>query len=198
MKVADIYTARKIAKYIDSFGESDLPDSKTALKEPIPIQPVSKAEEPPTPPEERRQRAKRWSIREANIHPKHPRLQDILKELTGLPYDKANVHAVMLRVFVELSTDDYLKRHRVTVTPDRKSYATLKARHLAAIKHLEDKNWLDRRQAAAARTVAGGTKLLSTGTLSEYVHNPDLHPSPADCETLWKNHAVYLAAVHAH
>ncbi len=46
--------------------------------------------------------------------------------------------------------------------------------------------------------MAGSTKLLSTGTLSDYVHNPDLHPSPSDVTTLWKNHAVYLAAVHAH
>ncbi len=198
LKVGDIYTAKKIEKYIEGFGDSDLPDPTTALKEPIPIQPVSKADEPLTPPEERRQKPKRWSLREAKIHPKHPRLQDIIKELTGLPYEKANVHAVMLRVFLELSTDDYLKRQKVAVTPDRKSYTSLKARHLAAIQHLEDKKWLDKRQAAAARTLAGSTKLLSTGTLSDYVHNPDLHPSPSDCETLWKNHAVYLAAVHAH
>jgi len=197
-KVGNIYTAKKIEKYVDGFGDTDLPDTTTALKEPVPVEPVDKAQEPPLPPEERRRKPKRWSLREAKIHPKHPRLQDIVSELTGIPFEKANVHAVMLRVFLELSTDDYLRRHSISVRPDRKTYTTLKARQLAAIAHAEGKQWLDRKQAAAARTIAGSKKLLSTGTLSDYVHNPDLHPSSSDVTNLWKNHAPYLVAVHGH
>ncbi len=66
------------------------------------------------------------------------------------------------------------------------------------INHLEGRKWLDRTQAAAARKMAGSTKLLSSATLSDYVHNLDLHPSPSDVTSLWKNLAVYLAAVHDH
>ncbi|HYU51718.1 MAG TPA: hypothetical protein VEK37_02180, partial [Gemmatimonadaceae bacterium] len=133
LKVGDIYTAKKVEKYIDGFGDSDLPDADTALKEPIPIQPVSKADQPPTPPEERRQKTKRWSIREAKIHPKHPRLQDIMKELGAIPVEKGpNIHAVMLRVFLELSTDDFLARQGITVAPDKGKNTSLRARVLAA------------------------------------------------------------------
>jgi hypothetical protein len=197
-KVGKIYTTKRIEKYIGEFDEADLPDPKTALKDAIPVQPAATAEAPPAQPEERRKKPKRWSLREAKIHPKHPRLQDIVSELAGIPYEKANVHAVMLRVFLELSTDDFLRRHSITVKPDKGKHTTLKARQLAAIAHAEGKKWLDRKQASAARTIAGSAKLLSSGTLSDYVHNPDLHPSASDCATLWKNHAVYLAAIHDH
>ncbi len=197
-KVGNIYTAKKIEKYVDGFADADLPDPKTALKEPVPVEPVDKAQAPPVAPEERGKKPKRWSLKEAQIHPKHPRLQDIITELSGIPFDKANVHAVMLRVFLELSTDDYLRRHKIVVKPDKGTHTTLKARQLAVIAHAEGKKWLEKRQAAAARTIAGSTKLLSSGTLSDYVHNPDLHPSPSDVTNLWKNLSVYLATVHDH
>ena len=87
-KVGNIYTAKKIGKYVDGFVESDLPDTKTALKEPVPVEPVDKAQEPPVAPEERRKKPKRWSLREAKIHPKHPRLQDIMEELSGIAFEK--------------------------------------------------------------------------------------------------------------
>ncbi len=197
-KVRNIYTAKQIENYVDGFADADLPDPKTALKEPIPVQPVGKAERLPSGREERRRKPKRWSLKEAKIHPRHLRLQDIMRELNGVPFEKANVHAVMLRVFLELSTDDYLRRQRVVLKPDKGTRTTLRARQLAAINHLEGRKWLDRTQAAAARKMAGSTKLLSSATLSDYVHNLDLHPSPSDVTSLWKNLAVYLAAVHDH
>lgn len=197
-KVGNIYTAKKIAKYVDGFADHDLPDPKTALKEPVPVEPVDKAEPPPAAKQARRKKPKRWSLKEAQIHPKHPRLQDIINELSGVPFDKANVHAVMLRVFLELSTDDYLRRHKVVVSPDKGKNTSLRARQLRAIDHAEGKKWLDKKQAGAARKIAGSTKLLSSGTLSDYVHNPDLHPSPADVIALWKGLQVYLVAVHDH
>ncbi len=153
-KVGKIYTAKKIEKYIDEFADTDLPDPKTALKAPIPVQPVGQAEAPPAP-EERRKKPKRWSLREAKIHPKHPRLQDIISELSSIPYEKANVHAVMLRVFLELSTDDYLRRHGINVKPDKKTYTSLKARQLAAIAHAESKKWLARQEASGSRAHDG-------------------------------------------
>lgn len=197
-KVRNIYTAKKIGKYVEGFGETDLPDAKTALKEPVPVEPVDKAQEPPVPPEERRKKPKRWSLREAKIHPKHPRLQDIMEELSGIAFEKANIHAVMLRVFLELSTDDFLQRHNVTVPPDKGKHVSLRARLLGAINFAAKKPWLTAKEAGAARKIAGSTKLSSAGTLSDYVHNQNLHPSPAEVMTLWKNLSVYLVAVHDH
>src|SRR5438093_119409 len=66
-KVGNIYTAKKILKYVDGFVESDLPDTKTALKEPVPVEPVDKAQEPPVALEEHRKKPKRWSLREAKM-----------------------------------------------------------------------------------------------------------------------------------
>lgn len=198
LKVGDIYTAKKIEKYISGFGDSDLPDPSTALKEPVPVQPVGKADERPTPPEERKQKPKKWTLRDARIHPKHPRLQDIMDELSGLPFEKANVHAVMMRVFLELSTDDFLNRHKVTVAPDKGNHTTLRARNLAAIAFAEKKGWLNSKEVSAARKVCGSTQLSSASTLSDYVHNQNLHPSPGEVMAMWKNLAVYLVAVHAH
>lgn len=196
-KVRSIYTAKDIGRYIDGFAEHELPDVKKALKEPIPVEPVGKAQAPP-PKDEKKKKPKRWSLKEAKIHPKHPRLQDIMEELAGIAFEKANIHAVMLRVFLELSTDDFLRRHNVVVPPDKGKHVTLRARVLGAINVTEAKKWLDRKQAGAARKIAGSSKLHSAGTLSDYVHNQDLHPSPGDVTALWKSLAVFLAAVHDH
>jgi hypothetical protein len=198
LKVRSIYRAKDIERYVGGFADPDLPDVKKVLTEPIAVEPVGKAPSPPPPKEERRRKPKRWSLKEAKIHPRHPRLQDIMEELAGISFDKANIHAVVLRVFLELSTDDFLRRHRVEVLPDKGKHVTLKARLLAAINVTETKKWLDRKQASATRQLAGSSKLHSAGTLSDYVHNQDLHPSSSDVIAIWKSLAVYLAAVHDH
>lgn len=198
LKVKNIYTAKDIRAYVDDFADHDLPDPATALKQPIPVEPLGQAQPAPPARPERRKKPKRWSLRDARIHPKHPRLQDIMEELLGVPFEKANIHAVMLRVFLELSVGDFLRRHRVTVPPDKGNQTTLRARVLGTVDHCATKGWLDKKQAGAARKIAGSTKLHSAQTLSDYVHNENLHPSPTDVTALWKSLAPFLSEVHAH
>lgn len=198
VKVKDIYTVSDIRRYLDTFADSDRPDKRTALKQPIPVDPVSGDITPQVARQERRKKQKAWSLRDAKIVPKQVRLADIMGELTGVQFEKANVHGVMLRVFLELSVDDYISRHHLKVPPDRGNQTFLKTRVLAVVAHGETKGWLDKKQVMATRKIVGSKDLQSTQTLSDYVHNENLHPTPSDVIGMWKNLAVFLAQLHAH
>ena len=188
IRVKDIYTTEKMLAYVSGFSPHEQPDSSKALKDPIPVEPVSAAQPKPKPPG-RKVKIKLWSLKELNIAPKHSRLRDIIQELQRLAIDKSpNIHAVMLRVFVEMSVDDYLAHHKITVPPDRGTHTTLGARIKAAADRLESQGVMTKKQLGPVRKIAGtGSRLQSMQTLHDFVHNENFHPNPTDVETLWKD-----------
>jgi hypothetical protein len=194
-KVSDLYTGKQMAAYIDSLGPGELPSESTLLSQPVPVEPVRATGN--MPPLSKRQAkaptSRKWSIRDLGIKPTHQRLRDILDELAHLPIEKApNVHAVMLRVFVELSVDDYVRRNRLAIPANEN---TLKYRVNAVVDHLKAEERLDGKQATAVNRMTSHERFLSTKTLQQFVHNEHLHPSPFDVENMWRNLGPFLAVI---
>ena len=191
----DLNNTKQMTDYIDSFGAHELPDAGKALKQPIPVEPVGKAATSPLSKRETKgSKPKPWSLRELNIRPTQTRLKDIIQELEQVSVERApNIHGVMLRVFVELSTDDYLSNHKIVVPPDDGKDVTLKARITAAATHLQKSGKLTKNETTSAHKMTAHVRFYSTQTLNQFVHNQSLHPSPSDVIAMWKNFGPYLA-----
>lgn len=162
----------------------------------MPVEPVSiDAPPPPSGKTKRAPKPKRWSLKALKIRPSQSRLADMINELEQIPTERANVHAVMLRIYVELATDDYIRRRKLTVAGSKGGEPTLRQKVNAAADDLRQRSLLDGKQVAAVNRATANERFLSTKTLQQYVHNEHLHPSPTDVETLWKNFGSYLVAL---
>lgn len=188
-------TTEQMLDYVDTLG---LPDSADALARPVPVQPADGAKAKPSARKASTRKTKPWSISDLGIRPAaHSRLDDILSELSKVsPFERyANIHAVMLRVFVELSTDDYLQRHRIVVSPEKGGNATLKARINKAADHLKAAGKLTNPQVTATNKMTSSVRFYSTQTLSEFLHNHQLYPPASDIIAMWKTFGPYLAGL---
>ena len=120
------------------------------------------------------------------------KIAEVTKELRTLPV-KTYPHAisVMFRVFLELSVDEYLKRHginlTVTVTGGRVTDKKLAKKVEEAVQHMVSAG-------APARELTGITKALSDkhnplhpDTLHAYVHNAFFSPTERDLTVSWDN-----------
>jgi hypothetical protein len=200
--VRDIYDSAQMSDYLDKFSRHELPDPSKELKSPIPIEPVSAAPSPqPAQKKTKARPAKPWSIRELKISPHHSRLRDIWGELQQLPIDRCpNIHSVMLRVFLEMTVEDYLAHHNLAAPNDQKMKPprpTLATAVAAATDHLEQTKAMNRSELVPARKLAGRkSPLYSTQSLHQFVHNKNVHPSPTEVLTLWKDLGPFIAKLH--
>lgn len=197
IKVRDIYDSKKMSAYLDKFSPHELPDPSKELKSPIPIEPLSIPPEPPK--KEKKKLLKPWSIRELKISPAHSRLRDIVLELQSLSIEKCpNIHSVMLRVFIDMSVEDYLTHHKLTApNASGLSHPTLGTCVKAAADHLEKSGAMKKAELVPARKLSGTSPALySSQTLHQFVHNKSVHPNPADVITLWKDLGPFIAKLH--
>lgn len=200
IKVRDIYDSDRMRDYLDKFSTHELPDSSKELKSPIPIEPVSIPSASQTT-QKKVKPLKQWSIRELKISPKHSRLRDIFCELQRLPIEKnPNIHSVMLRVFAEMTVEDYLAHNKITAPNDPKvkpPRPTLTTKIAAAADHLEKTGAMKKAELVPARKLAGTkSPLYSTQSLHQFVHNKDVHPSPTEITNIWKNLGPFIAKLH--
>lgn len=197
IKVKDIYDSKKISIYLDKFSPHELPDPSKELKSPIPIEPISTPE--PAKKEKKVKPPKPWSIRELNISPKHSRLRDIILELQNISIEKnPNIHSVMLRVFVEMSVQDYLAHHKLTAPNGPKlNHPTFGSSVATAVDHLEKSGAMKKAELVPARKLAGtSSALYSAQTLHQFVHNKSVHPNSNDIVTLWKDLGPFIVKLH--
>ena len=199
IKVRDIYNSEKMGKYLDRFSPHDLPNQSKKLASPIPIEPISGQSATKTPPKQKP--LKPWSIRELKLTPTHSRLRDIWMELRKLSIDSyANIHSVMLRVFIEMTVEDYLAHHNIAAPNDsslRPPRPTLATAVAAAANHLEQSGIMKQKELVSARKLAGKhSQLYSTQSLHQYVHNKDVHPSPRDISHIWKDLGPFITRLH--
>lgn len=105
-----------------------------------------------------------------------------------------NAIAVVFRVFVELSCDDYLTRHPIAgVNDDSKLRAKIEKVSI----DLESKGRLNKQQGRAIRNANNDTSSLSPGTatFNGYVHNPHAFPAPTDLRQHWNSLQPLMAAI---
>ncbi len=116
----------------------------------------------------------------------HPRLNKIYHELRTLKVDDApNSVAVMLRVFLELSIDEFCQNktvHAYSKQSDLHIKITSVADYMAA------QNLLSADQLKGIRVAANKAdqhSMFSTHTLNAYVHNPNMAPIPSELKIAW-------------
>lgn len=117
------------------------------------------------------------------------RINEIYSELRRLPYaDYINAAAVLFRVFLELSIDEYIRVHQPDFqkSPDDNSYRLGKkleevAQHLVDAKKLSDQQVKPVKRAAQKDHFVAG----SITTMNQYVHNAFFKPSPDDIRIAW-------------
>ena len=117
----------------------------------------------------------------------HTRINAIYNELRILDVTKfTNCAAVMLRVFLELSLDDYWVRTNHPGFLHEKLYDKIKK----SADYMERNNVLSTDKLVGIRNAAdrGNTNsLLSTNTFNAYVHNSSLAPIASELNLIWDN-----------
>lgn len=130
------------------------------------------------------------------------RINAIYYELRSLPVEKyVNSTAAMLRVFVELSVDDYAKRHHISLHKPQKGSAkprdmTLREKLTELAKHLEQRASLKGPELRGIRTlIANREHVLSVDSLNAYLHNKDVSPAPGDLKANWDSIERFMQAL---
>jgi hypothetical protein len=123
-----------------------------------------------------------------------PRLEILYEEASNLdPKYLANCGMILLRVFLELSTEHYLKTFKVPLThkllKDGKTQwseiqVTLKDKIESAIRHL-DPAGDDRDLLNARRGLSGDKYLYSINTLHQYVHDLKIDVDGKEAKRAW-------------
>jgi hypothetical protein len=136
-----------------------------------------------------------------------PRLNRIYHELQKLELAHfSNSAAVLFRVFVELSVDDYAKRKKVSlkaVKKDKRGHTitvdmSLREKIRVAADDLEAKNACTRDELRGVRSlVANREHVLSVDSLNAYVHNKDYSPAPLDLKANWDSIQVFVEQLWA-
>jgi hypothetical protein len=103
--------------------------------------------------------------------------------------EEPNAISVLLRVLLELSIDNYVKRAR-PVGVQEGDKLSLKAAKVAA--HLNDNGKIDRKYLGAIKKLQQGEAIISIDTLNRYVHSPNFSVSPEHLKMLWATLADFL------
>jgi hypothetical protein len=127
------------------------------------------------------------------------RINRIYDELQRLTLDRfVNSAAVLLRVFIELSVDEFARRRKITLKvvpnakPGKKAKPprdmTLREKIKTVADHLEANTTASKSQLRGIRTlIANRYHVLSVDSLNSYVHSQDYNPTATELKNNWDN-----------
>ncbi|MBE3100077.1 MAG: hypothetical protein IMZ44_23395 [Planctomycetes bacterium] len=121
------------------------------------------------------------------------RLSTIYKELRCLDADRfPNCAAVLFRVFLELSCEEFITRTSISIHAD--STLHVKVSSVAAFMH--NNRLLDKDELKPVRVaVSNRHSILSIDTLHSYVHSKYMAPTSSDLKTTWENLQPFMEAL---
>jgi hypothetical protein len=122
----------------------------------------------------------------------HTRINKIYDELRKLKVDDLpNAGAVLFRVFIELSGDEYAARNPgIGIKPDDKLVSKL----TAIANYMESNAVLTKAQLKPLRVALGRQHdVLSTNTLNAYVHSAQIIPRADDLKSAWDSIEPFVA-----
>jgi len=136
------------------------------------------------------------------------RINRIYHELQSLNIQQyVNSCAVLFRVFVELSVDDFAQRRKIILKKPVKEASgrrksgvmldmSLREKMTTVAKYLEDNNICTKEELHAVRaSIARSDHILSISSLNAYVHNKDYNPTPSDLKGNWDNVHLFIQRI---
>lgn len=132
------------------------------------------------------------------LHVTGPRLNRLYEECRKVQVDDfRNASALLLRVFLELSSEALLKRRSVKLPKNTRAweYAKLSVKIKAVCDHLDPSGRAKPFQQARLGAEENSRSNYAVWTLHGYFHNLDLIPQPKDLKDAWDAWEAYLRAV---
>jgi hypothetical protein len=190
--VSDIKRQEQRIDYINSLSEDELPEADHPLPaaQSLGTSPpresadsVARAAEPRGFTRQR----KTLVPRDCRLNIEHHRVRKMFNELKKLDLEKyPNAGAVMLRVFLELSLDDFLEQTiRWTEQQIRNSFLAQKL--TTVVNYFESNGIMTASQLAPVKKAAAGQTLLAAAvkTMHQYVHNRHFSPVASELKIAW-------------
>lgn len=205
IKVGDIYTGKLRQEYLGKFKATELPTQSKELPGSVPLTGVGGVESPaaiipgpgkkPTAPAPK----PRATLIPSNCKLNVPvaKIGNIYKELKRLKLeDYPNAVSVLLRVFLELSSDAVIQKNKL-MTEQQLSGSKLRDKLLKVADHLNNQGKLTDQQVKVIKKTATDQHLIysSVTTLHQYVHNQNFSASPTDLRTAWDNLQFFFEAI---
>ena len=125
-----------------------------------------------------------WSGRLQRHHAIWDELQFAL-ELENHP----NAVAVLCRVLLELSVDNYIKQSNATTVSESDSLAK---KIVSCAENLQVNGKIDLRYLQIVRKARTMDEIISIDTLNKYVHSSSIAPAPKDLASLWDTFAPLI------
>ena len=191
IKVGDIYNKDARTAYAASLPSSILPEPTKRLDAPVLLGDETKTltvKTKPKPTTKKTQTERTGLIPKScqiNINP--PRINQIYNELLTISVDQyPNASSVILRVFVELSIDNYIIENSIMSEQDRRNYPLAK-RIKEAAAHLRSNGKIGSQLEIAAQKIADSNFVLAASTINfnQYVHNQYVFPKATELKVAW-------------
>lgn len=197
IKVRDIYSKSDRAKYLDALPKNV---KVTLTREPgdgVPLDSAESATKPRKPskpaPKPKKPRDK-LIPKDCTLNVTDARIRQIEHELRILSLeDHTNAVSVLVRVFLELSVDDYVVAKKLKETPD----STLSKKLLAVAEDLIQRQKLTKHQATPVRRACEKDSFLaaSINLMHKYVHCQQIFPTPSDLRANWDSLQPFVTAI---
>ena len=199
IKVTQFYTRDQRVSYAKAVAARDLPTPRTMISG-TKVSPQPTAE----PTSGKAKKAKRSLKRGTNLVPRalklnipQPRIAKIFGELQKLKIDDfENSCAVLLRVFLEMSLNEFAKKNSLSLkkaSKDRAGHPTsrdmyLKEKVVSVVEFLVQIDPNCKNELRAIRTQAGTPNtIFSITNWHQYVHNQHYNPVASELRTIWDN-----------
>jgi len=211
VRVRDLYHASDRRRYVDELLVGDSADVDRAAS-PSPTaqdasasEPTDRQESSASEPTQRQESSGRKSVPSSKrrktlvpkgfaLHIEQSRINNVFLELQQLDIEKfTNAVSVLLRVFIELSLDDFIKRKALSAPP--RCY--LKTKLETVIEHMKSEGTLDSQELKPVRRALQKDCFLAStlSTMNDYVHNQHFCPTPSDLRAAWDSWQLFIAAI---
>lgn len=195
-KVKRIYTKDDRNDYISKFPKQSTPDTKRKSIQPwlftksTDQSPATGYRRPSSPPQDRKHLIPRNCVLKIS----NSKVNTIYHELRKLDISiYTNACAVLLRVFIELSLDCFIKKNNV---PNVTIESTLRQKAVGTATFLEDNKLSDKHICKGIlNAVNNKNDLLGVETLNAYVHNLNFSPTRENLIVTWDNIQAFLEKV---
>lgn len=200
VKVATFMSKEDRARYVDQFKDQELPDANTRGKASVALDEApEKASGGKVKSKDRKHSSARTKMIPVEFSVAIPdsRINDIYYELKRqlVLRDVPNAAAVLLRVFIELSVDEYVDRNQVRVTTTKKS---LQNKVSAVLDYMEANDLFGKEDMVPVREAVKDPDNVTLPTnLNAFVHNRHMTPSANDLKAIWDRLAHFVQALWA-